>query len=74
MKTQYAYEKSAYSEALINFLNLKLKHKERYENFRRMQEIEEILKKDGDEIQIIITTKNTSPFVEGQQVAKPMEL
>jgi len=72
MKTKYAYEKSEYSIALHNFINLKLKHKERYENFKRMQEIEEILRKDGDNIQIVVTTVKTSPFQDGVIVASPM--
>ena len=70
MKTSYAYEKSEYCLALLNFINLKLKHKERYENYRRMQEIEEILHKNDDEIEIIITTKNNPrPLF----IASPME-
>ena len=59
MKTIFAYEKSEYSRALVNFLNLKLKHKERYENYRRMEELDEIVKNAGDELEVIITTVNT---------------
>lgn len=70
MKTKYAYEKSEYSRALHNFINLKLTHKIRYENYKRMQEIEKILKKDGDEICIITSTVNTIPK---ELTAAPME-
>jgi len=70
MYTIFAYEKSEYCVALSNFINLKLSHKERYENYKRIKELEEIIKKEGDEIQIIITTKNTPrPLV----TAPPME-
>jgi len=58
--TEFAKEKSEYSYCLLNFINLKLTHAQRYENYRRMQEIEESLKEQGDEIAIIISTKNTS--------------
>lgn len=59
MKTIFAEAKSQYSHALINFINFKLTPTVRYENYRRMQEIEEYVKEEGDEIQIVITTKNT---------------
>lgn len=59
MKTILAAEKSEYSKALHTFLNLKLKPKQRYAAFRIMQEIEESIKEIDDEIEIIITTKNT---------------
>lgn len=55
----FAKEKSEYSYCLLRFINLKLKPKERYTCFRRMQEIEEFLKEKGDEIAIIISTKNS---------------
>lgn len=74
MKTKYAKEKSEYSHCLHNFINIKLKPKERFENFRRMEEIQELLKKDDDAIQIIVTTVNTSPFIEGKQIAPPMSM
>ncbi len=60
MKTILAKEKSEYSHCLINFINLKLNHKVRYANYSRMRELEKIIKEKGDEIQIIITTKNTN--------------
>jgi len=56
----FAKEKSEYAYCLSNFLNLKLTHAQRYENYRRMQEIEELLKEQDDEIVRIISTKNTS--------------
>ena len=58
--THLAKEKSEYSYCLLNFINLKLTHTQRYENYRRMQEIEESLNAQGDEIIIIISTTNTS--------------
>jgi len=56
----FAKEKSEYSYCLNNFINLKLTHSQRYENYRRMQEIEELLKAQDDKIAIIISTENTS--------------
>ncbi len=70
MKTIFAYEKSEYVIALNNFINLKLTHKERYENFRRMQELEYIVNRADDKLEIIITTKNTPRPLED---ASPME-
>lgn len=64
---EFAKEKSEYSHCLLNFINLKLTHTQRYESYRRMHEIEELLKAQDDEIAIIISTKNTSkelPLVE----------
>lgn len=61
MKTKFAKAKSEYSQALHNFINLTLTHKERYKNYRRMTEIEKYLKEEGDEICIIISTINTTP-------------
>ncbi len=51
--------KKEYSVCLHKFIDLKLKHAERYSNFRRMQEIEEELAKRGDRILIVISTINT---------------
>jgi len=61
MNTIFAYEKSEYAIALNNFINLKLTHKERYENYKRMQELDDIITRAEDKIQIIITTQNTPP-------------
>lgn len=59
MYTILAAEKSEYSKALHTFLNLKLKPKERYAAFRIMQELEESVREAGDDLEIIITSKNT---------------
>lgn len=61
MTRDFSQEKSQYSHCLSNFINLKLAHNQRYENYRTMQEIEELLIQQGDEIAIIISTKNTYP-------------
>lgn len=58
MKTT-SFELSEYYVALNKFLNLTLKPKEIYDNYRRMQEIEELILKQDDKIEIIITTTNT---------------
>ncbi len=69
-KPIFVYEEGEYALALFNFMNLKLTHKVRFENYHRMQELEEIVKKEGDELQIIITTKNTPRPIE---IAPPMD-
>ena len=60
MKTIFAVEKSEYSHCLMKFLNLDEDEEYRCKYYNIMKEIEEKVKSLGDEIQIVITTKNTS--------------
>ena len=69
----FAKEKSEYSYCLLNFINLKLTHSQRYENYRRMQEIEELLKAQDDQIAIIISTKNSSQDFTLSNIGKGVE-
>ncbi len=59
MKTKFARQKSEYSYCLINYLNC-LSPFKKIKYSRRMREIQQEIKDLGDEIQIVITTKNTS--------------
>ena len=59
MKTIFAVQKSEYSHCLIKFIG-EASETERADAYFRMKEIEQEVKDSGDEIQIVITTKNTS--------------
>lgn len=71
MKTKYAYEKSEYARSLGKAINLKLKSNERIEAINRLKELEEIIKKEGDEIIFIVTARDTNPMP--GKTAPPME-
>lgn len=60
MKTIFATEKSEYSYCLIKSIDNKTPPTVRLDCFSRMREIERYIKSQGDEIQIVVTTKNTS--------------
>jgi len=60
MKTILAAQKSEYLHCLMECINYKLSDMQRRMTYHRLQEIEKIVKDTGDEIQIIITTKNTN--------------
>jgi len=59
MKTILAVEKSEYSRCLDRVINYKLPEQERQQAYDMMQELEQKAKDMGDELQIIITSKNT---------------
>lgn len=59
MKTIFAVQKSEYSRCLMKYIGV-CTDKERVESYYRMKEIEKEIKDFGDEIEIVITTKNTS--------------
>ena len=71
MKTEFAKEKSAYSIALHTFLDERMPIDVRNTAKQVMQGVEDVLKEEGDEIAIIITTVNTNPLKE--KSAPPME-
>jgi len=60
MKTIFAVQKSEYSHCLMKVINYKISKHERQKYYERMKEIEQEVKKLGDKIEIIVTTKNTS--------------
>ena len=72
MKIKYAREKSLYSTHLMRVINPNLSELDREESLVRMTEIETFLKSEGDEIKIIITTKNTNPIKD--KSAPPMDI
>lgn len=59
MKTIFAVEKSEYLHSLMILMNYNIPLSEREIALDKMAEIEKQVKKQGDEIQIIITTKKT---------------
>lgn len=67
MKTIFAVQKSEYSHNLMTFIGESSELQKRMAYFR-MKEIEQEVKDSGDEIQIVVTTKNTS----NQYVASAM--
>ncbi len=72
MKTKYAYEKSKYVRSLADAINLKLKPSERIEAINKLKELEQIIKKEGDEIIFIVTTRDSNPMLD--KTATPMEV
>lgn len=64
MKTKFAKEKSAYSRALIIFLDRNKDNATRNEAYVLMQTIEKYIKAHGDEITFIVTTRDTNPMKE----------
>jgi len=59
MKTIFAKEKSEYIHKLNDAINGKLSESVRISAIKRMAELESIVKQQGDELQIIVTSKNT---------------
>jgi len=70
MKTIFAKEKSEYLHSLIVAINLNLHQDTRSKAIQRMAELEAIVKNQGDELQIVITSKNT----EYHGTAPPMSM
>jgi len=68
MKTIFAKEKSEYLHCLTNVINYNLTPEFRHNAYRRMQELETIVKNQGDELAIIVTTINTNT----RKTAPPM--
>ena len=69
----FAKEKSEYSHLIWkNIEDFNLSEKERRDNLSRIQEIEQYLKTRGDEIMVIVTTKNTNPMTDN--CAPPMSM
>ena len=62
MKTIFAKEKSEYSHLLIQAMRIDIGPMERIHISDRMKEIERLITDQMDEIQIIVTTKNTKTF------------
>lgn len=59
MKTNLAVQKSEYSRCLMKYIGI-CSNDERRSAYFRMQQIEQEVKDLGDEIEIVITTKNTT--------------
>jgi len=70
MKTKFAKEKSEYSHCLRKFIAPFGTLEEKNAMMKRMQEIEQSIKKQGDEIIWIITTRDTNPMKD--KCAPPM--
>jgi hypothetical protein len=69
MKTIFAKEKSEYSRLIWqNIENFDLTEEDRKKNFKRIQQLEEEIKKQGDKIITIVTTENTNKI----EYAPPM--
>lgn len=60
MKTEFAKEKSEYSHLLVKCINNLLSEEIRQKAMLRIAEIESKIKKQGDEITIIVATKNSN--------------
>lgn len=78
MKTISAVEKSEYSRCLVKFLG-KCTDIERKDAYIRMQEIEAYIKSQGDEIRIVITTRDTdnmytAPAMSEEEIEKKKHL
>jgi len=72
MKTKFAKEKSEYAYCLVKCINKALSIDEGIENIKRMKELENIVKEQGDELIFIVTTRDTNPMKE--KTAAPMTM
>ncbi len=70
MKTILARKKSEYLHCLINVINYHIDPIIRQSSYNRMQELEKQVKELGDELQIVITSKNTNKM----KTAPPMTM
>lgn len=70
MKTILAKEKSEYLHRLNDVINYHLDPVIRQSSYNRMQELEKQVKEIGDELQIIVTSKNTNKM----KTAPPMTM
>jgi len=70
MKTIFAKEKSEYLYCLLNVINYNLTPEFRHISYLRMQKLETIVKNQGDELQIIVSTINTNT----RKTAPPMTM
>lgn len=78
MKTIFAVEKSEYLTLLMKFIG-KCSEIERRNAYNRMKEIEEYIKSQGDEIRIVITTRDTdniytAPAMSEEEIEKNKHL
>jgi len=74
MKIKFAVEKSEYSYNMWKCIEVSTSDQVRKRCYARLKEIESYLKSQGDNIQVIVTTKNTSGLTIGVDAAKPMTI
>jgi len=72
MKTEFAKEKSEYSHLLMKSLYKTINPATHFKIIIRMKELEEIVKSQGDELSIIVTTVKTNPMKD--KSAPPMTM